>query len=146
MESLVGIPLLIIFLPIIAGAIFDLLLRLDPYGRLVLSENQIKLSNWTIACITIACIALLIGVFTTKNAAFGIATWCMFMIIPISFIYRAKNLHAKRILYIYTALIIAIGLTPLLILLNSSGLVILLAAVSIFISFVFTVKAIDLTT
>lgn len=77
-----------VFLTWTADPLSNLLLRLDRFGRLVLSPEQVRASNWVGATLLGALGAGTVAL-VTRNSAWGVfAFGCAFMLIPIAAVFR----------------------------------------------------------
>jgi hypothetical protein len=93
----------------IASPLFNLLLRLNRFGRLALSREQIITSNWVAGC--------LVGVLVSLELAFsfrwagGVVAAFTFgvAIAPISAIYRCHRGWPRSTLLLITVALVAIG-------------------------------------
>ncbi len=73
-----------VFLSWTGEALFNLLLRFDKFGQLVLSEDELKATNWVAACLIIGGLGLLL--WPLVGSAFTLATlpWSVMMLVPVS--------------------------------------------------------------
>lgn len=119
--ALVTTPLLVLYfifilLTWIADPLFNLLLRLDRFGRLALSRDQILASNWVGACLGMCLVALLAGVMTKVSGWFLVALVCGLYVMPLSGVFHARAGVARRIMAGYTivlAVLAGIGIADL---------------------------------
>lgn len=93
-----------------ASSFFNLVLRLDPFGKLVLSDDQIVASNWFGACIVAALVNLISSLSTGGLVPLWTAVGWLAMTIPVSTIFRGETDFARLVLSIYSAAL-AISLT-----------------------------------
>ena len=100
-----------VFLTWTAEPLSNLLLRLDRFGRLVLSPEQVRSSNWVGATLALALAAAAAALVTRDGAWVILAFGCAFMLIPISAIYKAAEGWPRRVLTIYTVVMALAGLT-----------------------------------
>ena len=96
-------PLLVLYFVFIylswtAVPIFNLLLRIDPFGRLALTSDQIRASNWVGACLAGAIGGITMAGVTKSPvvAAFGLS--CAFLAIPVSATFTNEKPKERRIL------------------------------------------------
>jgi tetratricopeptide (TPR) repeat protein len=94
-------PLLILYIVFVylswtADTLFNLLLRLDPFGRLALSDDEITASNWTAACLLGALLGLATWLATRNGVAITAALYSAFMVIPIGGTFRAESGSQER--------------------------------------------------
>jgi tetratricopeptide (TPR) repeat protein len=111
-------PLLFLYLAFVylswsAKPLFNLLLRLDRFGRLALSEEQITASNWVGGCLLAALAAVGVGVVTGSPIAFSTAIGCAAMVIPVSATLQAKPGRGRKFLAIFTLILAVSGLLSL---------------------------------
>jgi tetratricopeptide (TPR) repeat protein len=116
----IGAYLLFVLLTWIADPLSTLLLRLNPYGRLILSKSEIQASNWVGAAIGLT--LLLIGLAViTGNPAVGVGAFVAgLLIIPISAVFHCPG-RSRRTMAIYTSVLAAIGVLGFLLVLVQSG-------------------------
>ena len=100
--------------------IFDLLLRLDKYGRLVLMKDQITASNWVGGLFLGGMITGLAGLILNNGsfiwAALGIAS----LALPVSGIFRADSKKVKLIISGYALTLFGILFSCLFIALSGN--------------------------
>lgn len=92
----------------IATPLFNLLLRLNRFGRLALSREQIVTSNW-VGCCVLGALAFLgayfSGVFPNNNGPLFGAMACVFMIPPLSNIYHCEPGRPRTLI-----ILVAVGM------------------------------------
>ncbi|TWU17631.1 lipoprotein NlpI [Novipirellula galeiformis] len=104
-------PLLILYIAFalmtwVASPLFNLVLRTSPFGRLALSKEQIRTSNWVGVCV-LSGIMLVVAYFATGAAALlGCALACVLLIPPLGGIYRCQQGWPRATLSLVT---IALG-------------------------------------
>lgn len=87
----------------IARPLFNLLLRLDPFGRMALSEEEIVASNWLGACIVGALALLAAGLgFGSETLLLG-SVGLLGMTLPVAGMFQGHTQKSRRILVAYTA-------------------------------------------
>jgi tetratricopeptide (TPR) repeat protein len=133
-ELLVGAFFTICFLPIISAALFNVLLRFDSDGRLVLSDEQITASYGTIVCIFIASAGLITWLLTNSRMALDIAIWWFVMIAPIRIVFLTPNTRAKKLLGFCTVLVVIAGATIIVMSFNPRPLINTIGAILLVIS------------
>lgn len=111
-------PLLILYFVFVylswtASSLFNLLLRLDPFGRLALSEEQITASNWVGLCLLAALAGLAGWLLTNSGAGLAAAAGSAMMVIPVSGTFRCKAGRRRTILAVYTIILALAGLIGL---------------------------------
>ncbi|HEX6625251.1 MAG TPA: hypothetical protein VF064_16175, partial [Pyrinomonadaceae bacterium] len=105
---LYGLYLAFVLMTWIARPLFDLLLRLDPIGRVVLSKKQIAASNWVGAAIVLGLSGLVLGLLTGVTSFYLLAAGAGMMTMPIAGAFAADTPRARRVLPLY-----AVGLGAL---------------------------------
>lgn len=81
----------------LAKPLFDLILRLDAFGRLCLSEDQIKGSNLLGATLLAALGLALAGWFLPSGLLLTAALGCLALCLPVSGIYQARIPARRRV-------------------------------------------------
>jgi tetratricopeptide (TPR) repeat protein len=103
--------LLFVLLTWIADPFFNLLLRLDRFGRLALSREQIVESNW-IGAVLLGAVLSLVGYVVSKQDAAGIAAIVFgLLLIPMAGVFRAPVGPPRTWMSIYTGVMVILGLT-----------------------------------
>jgi tetratricopeptide (TPR) repeat protein len=97
----------------VADPLFNLLLRLNRYGRLALTEEQVDASTCVGACIGLALVAVIWWAVTGSIDARTAAIIFGALIIPVAGIYRCDPGWPRNIMTIYTVLISIAGLVTL---------------------------------
>jgi tetratricopeptide (TPR) repeat protein len=99
-----------------AVPIFNLLLRLNRFGRLALSREQIVASNWIGGCLLLALLALAGCLFYSFDSPFVLAALVFgFLVIPLAGTFRCCEGWPRKMMAIYTGAMAAAGLGGLLI-------------------------------
>jgi hypothetical protein len=94
----------------IAYPLFNLLLRLNRFGRLALSREEIVASNWLGGCIFTA-LAMLIAYFATGEFAPGWAAFVFGVLaVPVSAVFRCRQGRPRTLMAAYTVGMLVIGL------------------------------------
>jgi len=95
---LTGLYLIFLLMSWIAKPLFNLFLRLDKFGRLVLSEDEITASNWLGLCIFGGSGLSLAGI-PTESEPLTIAGLGLFaMSIPVAGIFHGKSRKSRIVL------------------------------------------------
>lgn len=98
----------------IADPLFNLLLRLNRFGRLALSREQVVASNWLACCLGPALAALAVylatGDLEVRFAAIVFGLLC----IPVSAIYRCDRGKPRTLMAWYTIALAAVGITAMI--------------------------------
>lgn len=98
-----------VFLTWTASSLFNLLLRLDPFGRLVLSHEQTIASNWLAFCLGSALLFAAIGVVASNPVAITAAVVFGFLSLPVSAIFRCHTGWPRNAMTGYTAVLGLLG-------------------------------------
>ena len=94
----------------IADPFFNLLLRLDRFGRLALSREQMVESNWIGAVMLLAVLSLL-GYVVSKQGEAGVAAIVFgLLLIPVAGVFRAAVGWPRTVMSVYTGLTAFLGL------------------------------------
>ncbi len=109
------IPLLVAyglfaFLTWIADPLFNLLLRLDRFGRLALSREQIVASNWVGACLLAAAAGLTAGLVLKSTPALVGAAVCVVLLLPLSATFQCSAGWPRKTMATYTLLMACAGM------------------------------------
>lgn len=92
------------------NTIFNLLLRLDRFGRLVLSEAQIRNANVIGGVLLLALLAFVAGWFDLYPLGIIIAIWAALMVIPLAATLNRDPGRGRIFLGLYTAGLALIGI------------------------------------
>lgn len=97
----------------LARPLFDLVLRVDPFGRLCLSGDQIKGSNW-LGLTLLSSLAFLAARFATGNGEFlTAAVGCLALGVPVSGIYATPDAKRRRFRAVFSAGLALLGICAL---------------------------------
>ena len=105
-------PLLIVYgifvlLTWTADPLFNLLLRLNRFGRYALSQEQVRAANWVGACLLLAGMLGLVA-WATQSAPFALAAFCtLLLVLLISGVFHCSVGWPRTTMAIYTALVAA---------------------------------------
>jgi tetratricopeptide (TPR) repeat protein len=94
----------------IADPLFNLLLRLDPYGRLALTASQLATSNWVGLCLVAAALLGLLGLIPGWHKIWLLAGMCGVLVIPVTGIFDCPIGRPRRIMFLYTLGLCVLGL------------------------------------
>ena len=128
------LPLLICYglfalLTWVADALFNLLLRLNRYGRLALSDEQRTASNWVGAALGVCLIPMALwGITREPLWAWG-ALGSLMMVIPVAGVFKARSGKARRLLTIYTLALAGMALLAFICALMGSPATVVIFAV-----------------
>jgi hypothetical protein len=107
---LYGLYLAFVLMTWIARPLFDLMLRLDPVGRVALSKKQIRASNWVGGAILLAITGLAVALLTGAPSFYLLAAGAGMMTMPIAGAFGAETPRAKKVLPVYAAVLGALAL------------------------------------
>jgi tetratricopeptide (TPR) repeat protein len=97
------IPYLIfVFLSWTSDALSNLLLRLNHYGRLLLTKEQIAASNLVGGLLLTAAVSAVIAVMTAHKTAILAAAGCAMLIIPVAGSFSIEKPSPRKVMFIYT--------------------------------------------
>src|SRR5262245_43547873 len=97
------IPYLIfVFLSWTSDPLSNLLLRLNRYGRLLLTKEQIAASNLVGGLLLTAAVSVVIAVMTAHKTAIIAAAGCVMLIIPVAGSFGIEKPRPRKVMFIYT--------------------------------------------
>jgi len=106
-----------------ADPLFNLLLRVNRFGRLVLSREQIVASNWVGSCILLGLLALAGCAFAGLESPFLLAAFVFgFLVLPLAGTFRCEAGWPRKSMAVYTGVMAIAGIGALLLLFSSSYL------------------------
>jgi tetratricopeptide (TPR) repeat protein len=111
----------------VAGPVFNLLLRLDRFGRHALSPDQVSSSNWIGAVLGLALLSLAVWVFSHDDVevlALLAALYFGFLLLPLSAVFNCQRGWPRRMMILYTLALAAVGLSVFVLLFLRSPLVV----------------------
>jgi tetratricopeptide (TPR) repeat protein len=97
----------------LARPLFDLVLRLDRFGRLCLSDDQVKGSNWLGLTLLASAAFLILRFATGLEPLLMAAIGCLALSLPVSGIYQTANPNRRRFRTVYALGLVALGLCTL---------------------------------
>jgi tetratricopeptide (TPR) repeat protein len=104
-----------------AEPLFNLLLRLNRFGRLALSREQTVSSNWFGSCLFLALLALA-GWLLSSNALLLITAAVFgFLLLPLAGTFKCPEGWPRTAMALYTSAMAAVGIATLVLLLVASG-------------------------
>jgi len=80
----------------------NLLLRLNRYGRLLLTKEQIAASNLVGGLLLTAAVSAVIAVMTAHKTAIIAAAGCAMLIIPVAGSFGIEKPSPRKVMFIYT--------------------------------------------
>lgn len=93
----------------IADPLFNLILRLNRFGRLALSREQVVASNWLGLSLTAALAMLAFALISDRGDAYFAAFACGMLCIPLSSIYRCRPGKPRLLMGVFTIALAAIA-------------------------------------
>jgi tetratricopeptide (TPR) repeat protein len=90
----------------VSDPLFNLLLRLDRFGRLALSREQVQASNWFGGVLGLALLALAAGLVTGSETLFLVALGAAALILTVAAIFRCRPGWPRWTMAGYTVLIV----------------------------------------
>lgn len=97
----------------LARPLFDLVLRLDRFGRLCLSQDQIKGSNLLGLTLLASSAFLILRYATGLEALLMAAVGCLALSVPVAGIYQTANPKRRRFRAVFSIALSALGLCAL---------------------------------
>lgn len=110
---LMGIYLGLVVLSWAAQPLTDLLVRLDRYGRLALTEKQIAASNWVGLCLAVSLGLAAGGLGLGSTPLLAGAAGAFAMVLPVSGVFQVRPGTPRRILGLYAVGLAGLGATGL---------------------------------
>ena len=110
--------LIFVFLTWTANPLFNLLLRLNKFGRMVLNDEEIVASNWVGGFVGIALIFLAAGLAGYKDFLLGAMVFG-FSVLPLSAVFNCQDGWTRRAMTAYTMVVSGSGIAGFLLLLLS---------------------------
>ncbi len=113
-----ALPLMILYLGFVfmtwtADSLFNLLLRLDRFGRLALSDEQIQSSNWVGGALLLAIAAFGVGLVTGNGLAIALSVGCLLLIFPLAGTFSCEKGWPRTAMSVYTGVMAVTGLLTL---------------------------------
>jgi tetratricopeptide (TPR) repeat protein len=102
----IALYLVFVLLTWVADPLFNLLLRLDRFGRLALSREQVQSSNWFGGVLGLALVALAAGLATGSETLLLVALGAGALILPVTATFRCRPGWPRWTMAGYTALIV----------------------------------------
>lgn len=108
-QPVIFLYLVFVFMSWIAIPLFNLVLRLDRYGRQVLSREETIASNWLGLCVFGGLGALLVGLLTRSGPMNMAGIGLFAMTLPVAGIFQAKARSGRIVLALYSAGLALVG-------------------------------------
>jgi tetratricopeptide (TPR) repeat protein len=107
-------PVLIVYLSFgvlvwIADPLFNLLLRLDRFGRLALTPAQLSATNWVGLCLAGAVVGAITAALTRWPSMWFAAGLCGILVVPVTGIFNCPAGRPRRAMIAYTLLVALLG-------------------------------------
>jgi tetratricopeptide (TPR) repeat protein len=106
---LVVLYIVFVYLTWTASPLFNLLLRLNRFGRYALSRSQTITSNWIGASLLLAILSGVIWLITRNFTAVLAAVYFLVMVIGLAGAFRVQEGWPKWAMFAYTALLAVVG-------------------------------------
>lgn len=97
----------------VADPLFNLLLRLNRFGRLALSREQVVASNWIGGCMALALLSLIVWLSTDDTNALHVTAFSALMIIPLAALFGCEEGWPRTCMTVYTILMALAGLAAI---------------------------------
>ena len=111
MTGLMILWLVFVLLTWITGPFFNLLLRLDRFGRLALSREQIVESNWIGAVLLLAALSEVTYLVLKQDHAQVAALVFVLLLFPIAGVFRTPLGWPRKVMTVYSGFTALLGLT-----------------------------------
>jgi hypothetical protein len=105
--------LVFILLTWITGPLFNLLLRLDRFGRLALSHEQIVESNWIGGVLLLSALSELTYLVSNQDSAQVAALVFLLLLFPIAGVFRTPLGWTRKVMLVYSGFTALLGLTSI---------------------------------
>lgn len=109
--------LLFVFLTWTANPLFNLLLRLNKFGRMVLNREELVASNWVGSFIAIALLSVILGL-TVEPALLIAAVVFGFSVLPLAAIFQCQKGWPRFAMTAYTIVVFGTGLGAIVLLMT----------------------------
>lgn len=97
----------------IADPLFNLLLRLNRFGRLALTREQVVASNWLGLCVLAGVTSFAAAMLLDSGALLLAALVCCVLTIPVSAIFRCVRGRPRTLMTVYTIALASVSLIAL---------------------------------
>jgi hypothetical protein len=92
-----------------ADPLFNLLLHMNRFGRLALSREQIRASNWVGGCLLLALVALLAWAVSGDARFSLLALVCGWLVLPVAATFKSPAGRPRLLMALYTILLALVG-------------------------------------
>jgi tetratricopeptide (TPR) repeat protein len=93
----------------LADPLFNLLLRLNKFGRYALSREEVVSSNWIGGCLALAVVLACVGCVLDSGPLLSSALVAGFIVLPLSAVFNCSAGWPRRMMALYTALVALVG-------------------------------------
>ena len=107
--------LVAIWMTWVAGPFFNLLLRLDRFGRLALSREQIVESNWVGAMLVTAVLSLVAYFITRRDPLLVAGIVFGLLPVPVAGVFRIAESWQRKAMLAYVGLMVMLGVPSIFI-------------------------------
>lgn len=105
--------LVFVFLSWTSDSLFNLFLRLHPYGRYALSKDQVHATNWVGGSLFIAILSLVLWFVTKTTPLLLAAIFSATMVIPLSATFGIEKRKTRIMIGVYTGILAITGIAAL---------------------------------
>lgn len=98
-----------VYLTWTAAPMFNLLVRLHPFGKYALTKDQIRASNWVGGMLAATLLMVAVGWLSNAPMLLLPAITCGAMVIPVAGTFGCESRRGRRVLGIYTAVLGAVA-------------------------------------
>jgi tetratricopeptide (TPR) repeat protein len=109
-----AVYLIFVYLTWTANPLFNLLLRLDRFGRHALSREEITASNWVGACFLGAIGGLVAWLITRDERGLVVAAMCALIVIPVAAVFNAARGWPRNSMTGYVGVLAVAGIVSLI--------------------------------
>jgi tetratricopeptide (TPR) repeat protein len=114
-------PVLIVYLAFgvltwVADPLFNLMLRVDRFGRLALTPGQLQASNWVGACLAGGLMGVVLAIISGWHAAWIAAALCGLFVVPLTGLFNCPPGWQRRAMAIYTLVVALLGVVGIVLL------------------------------
>lgn len=107
---LLGLYGLFVLLTWVSDPLFNLVLRLNRFGRLALSKEQVTASNYVGACLLAAVLAAVAWLITGREVGILVAIVFGLLVIPVSGTFHCQPGWPRKAMALYTGFVAVLGL------------------------------------
>jgi len=107
---IVVVYVVFVLLTWLADPLFNLLLRLNKFGRYALSREELVASNWVGGCLALAVVLACAGLLLQSAAVFLMALVAGLVVLPLSAVFNCSAGWPRKVMALYTALLALVGL------------------------------------